>query len=208
MDYRSLPPCRLAALPPRVQWACVRSCMLFRVVQAVLFGRLDGGMSRGVSVENTLKSREHILEQLEGFPGELERVIFAEHVSDEDILKPGSDGGWGIAEILPHLRDWEAIYLERAHMIVDEDNPHIPGYDDSLWPIERDYRAQNPEDVFEEFQSLRAEHVAYLKSLPVDVWTRTGDHSLWGQITLHWMENYISNHDRDHLNQARDVLVG
>ena len=98
-------------------------------------------------MENTLKSREHILEQLEGFPDELERVIFADHVTDEDIFRPGSDGGWGVIEVLPHLRDWEAIYMERARMIVDEDNPHIAGYDDSLWPIERDYRGQDPEQV-------------------------------------------------------------
>lgn len=159
-------------------------------------------------MENTLKSREHILEQLEGFPDELERVIFADHVTDEDIFRPGSDGGWGVIEVLPHLRDWEAIYMERARMIVDEDNPHIAGYDDSLWPIERDYRGQDPEQVFDEFQALRAEHVSYLKALAADAWSRTGEHSLWGQTTLHWMENYISDHDHEHLNQARDVLAG
>jgi hypothetical protein len=158
-------------------------------------------------VENTLKSREHILEQLERFPDDLERVIFAEHVTDEDILRPGSDGGWGITEILPHLRDWETIYFERARKIVDEDNPHIAGYDDSLWPIERDYRGQDPEEVFEEFRSLRAEHVRYLQALPAEAWSRTGEHSLWGEMTLHWMENHVSNHDQEHLTQAKDVLA-
>lgn len=86
-------------------------------------------------MENALKSRETILEQLESFPGDLERVVFADHVTEEDIFRPGNDGGWGITEILPHLRDWEEIYFERARRIVEEDNPHIPGYDDSLWPI-------------------------------------------------------------------------
>jgi hypothetical protein len=159
-------------------------------------------------VENTLKSREHILEQLERFPDDLERVIFADHVTEEDILRPGSDGGWGITEILPHLRDWEAIYFERARKIVDEENPHIAGYDDSLWPIERDYRGQDPEEVFEEFRAMRTEHVTYLQSLPAEAWSRTGEHSLWGEMTLHWMENHVSDHDQEHLIQARDVLAG
>ena len=159
-------------------------------------------------MDNALRSREHILEKLEGFPDDLERVIFADHVSEEDIFRPGSDGGWGIAEILPHLRDWEAIFFERARRIVGEDHPHLPGFDDSLWPIERDYRGQNPVAVFEEFRSLRADHVAFLYDLPPGAWARTGEHSVYGEITLHWMANHVCDHDQEHLTQARDVLGG
>jgi len=158
-------------------------------------------------VDNALRSREHILEQLEGFPGDLERVIFANHVSEEDILRPGSDGGWGITEILPHLRDWEVIFLERARKLLAEDHPHIPGHDDSLWPIERDYRGQDPGEVFEEFRVLRSEHATYLRGLAAEAWARTGEHSVYGEITLHWMANHVCDHDQEHLNQARDVLV-
>jgi hypothetical protein len=159
-------------------------------------------------VDNALRSREHILDQLEGFPGDLERVIFADHVTREDIYRPGSDGGWGITEILPHLRDWEEIYFERARIIAAEDQPHIPGYDDSLWPIERDYRGQDPIAVFEEYRALRAEHVALLRQLPPEAWQRTGNHSVLGEITLHWMENHVCDHDLEHLAQARAVLAG
>ncbi len=159
-------------------------------------------------MENALKSRETILEQLESFPGDLERVVFADHVTEEDIFRPGNDGGWGITEILPHLRDWEEIYFERARRIVEEDNPHIPGYDDSLWPIERDYGSQNPVEVFQEFRDLRAAHVALLKRLPAEAWQRTGEHSMLGSITLQWMEDKLCDHDAERLAQAREVLAG
>ncbi len=159
-------------------------------------------------MDKALRSREHILEELEGFPDDLERVIFADHVSEEDIFRPGSDGGWGITEILPHLRDWEQIYLERARKLITEEHPHIPGYDDSLWPIERDYRGQDPEKVFEEFRALRAEQTAFLRGLAAGAWSRTGEHSVYGEITLHWMANHVCDHDQEHLNQARDVLAG
>ncbi len=159
-------------------------------------------------MENAPRSRETILDQLESFPAELERVIFADHVTEEDIYRPGSDGGWGVTEILPHLRDWEEIYFERATRIIGEDNPHIPGYDDSLWPIERDYGSQDPVEVFNEFRDLRAEHVALLRGLPAEAWQRTGEHSLLGSITLQWMEDKLSEHDAERLAQARDVLAG
>ncbi len=159
-------------------------------------------------MENALRSREHILEQLEGFPADLERVVFAEHVTEEDIYRPGSDGGWGITEILPHLRDWEEIYFERARRIVEEDDPHIPGYDDSLWPIERDYRSMDPVEVFEEFRALRAEHVAFLRELSAEQWQRTGQHSVLGSITLQWMEDKVCDQDLERLAQVREVLAG
>lgn len=163
---------------------------------------------QGGYVENALRSREHILEQLESFPADLARVIFADHVTTEDIYRPGNDGGWGIAEILPHLRDWEEIYFERARRIVEEDHPHIPGYDDSLWAIERDYSGQDPAEVFEEFSALRGEHIALLRSLTPEQWQRTGEHSMLGTITLQFMEDKVLEHDIERLAQAREVLAG
>lgn len=159
-------------------------------------------------MESAPRSWEAILEHLESFPTDLERVVFADHVAEEDINRPGNDGGWGITEILPHLRDWEEIYFERARRIATEDNPHIPGYDDSLWPIERDYSNQDPVEVFNEFRELRASHVALLRGLASDDWLRTGEHSMLGSITLQWMEDKVCDHDAERLAQARDVLAG
>ena len=158
-------------------------------------------------MEPPRRSREQILEDLAGFPDDLRRLLFSAH-NDDDLYRPGSDGGWGIVEILPHLRDWEEIYLERARRMVEEDEPDLPGYDDSLWPIERDYRGQDPREVFDEFAELRHEHVDFLLTLTPEEWDRTGNHSLYGKITLRWMEDHVCDHDSEHLDQAREVLAG
>jgi hypothetical protein len=165
------------------------------------------GYTPGTKMQVAQRSREQILEMLASFPDEFRRLLSSSH-DEEDLYRPGSDGGWGIVEILPHLRDWEEIYLERANRIVEEDHPHIPGYDDSLWPIERDYRGQDPRQVFEEFEQLRSRHLEFLSSLSEESWDRTGDHSLFGVISLHWMENHVCDHDQEHLGQARAVLAG
>src|SRR5690606_23976929 len=120
------------------------------------------------------RSREQILEDLAGFPDDLRRLLFSAH-DEDDLYRPGSDGGWGIVEILPHLRDWEEIYLERARRIAEDDQPDIPGYDDALWPIERDYRGQVQREVFDECADLRHEHVEYLMTRPLDAWDRIGN---------------------------------
>ncbi len=132
--------------------------------------------------------------------------MFSSH-GEDDLYRPGSDGGWGIVEILPHLRDWKRSFRAcAAHR--REDNPELPGYDDALWPIERDYRGQDPREVFDDFADLRGEHVEFLLTLSPEDWERTGVHSLYGEITLRWMENHVCDHDSVHLEQARDVLAG
>lgn len=154
-----------------------------------------------------LRPREVILATLAAYPDELARVTFKDHASDA-LLRPASDGGWGIVEILSHLRDWEEVYLGRARQFVDDVHPHLPGIDDELWAIERDYRGQDPTATMNDFRRLRADHVATLQSLSPEIWERTATHSYYGEITLHWMENHICDHDHEHLLQARDALAG
>lgn len=154
----------------------------------------------------TLRTRETILTELSGFPEELRRLVLTDHGAD-DLLRPAKDGGWGVVEILPHLRDWEEIYLERMHLIVEEDQPHLPAYDDSLWAIERDYRGQNPAETFEQFRELRGQMVDFLRDLPAEAWERQGEHGVFGSVTLQWLADHVCNHDQEHLQQALDALT-
>jgi len=161
----------------------------------------------GIPLTGAPRTREAIVAALASFPGELARIVFKDH--DPNVLmRPASDGGWGIVEILPHLRDWEEIYLGRARQLVEEEHPHLPGIDDELWSIERDYRGQDPAEVMDDFRRLREEHLAILRTLPPEAWERTGNHSYYGEITLQWLENHISDHDHEHLQQVRDALAG
>jgi len=164
------------------------------------------GLTDGMPVTNTEPSAAEIIAELASFPLELARSIFSGN-EPEDLLQPSSDGGWGVVEIVPHLRDWEIIYSERARRIVDEEHPSLPAYDDTLWSIERDYRDQEPRTTFEEFRKLRETLVTFLTTLTDDDWLRTGKHSYYGDIDLLWMGRHIVEHDEEHLQQARDALA-
>jgi hypothetical protein len=157
-------------------------------------------------VTKSPRARDVVLEELAEFPDAFHRAVLA-NADDEALYEPAEDGGWGVVEIIPHLRDWEEIYFDRARAIVDQDRPHLPAFDDELWAIERDYRGQDPRQTFERFRSLRQEFVAFLGALPPEAWQRTGIHGAYGEITLLWMADHIANHDREHLDQARNALA-
>lgn len=152
------------------------------------------------------RSRDEILRTLERHPAEFKRIVL-DPAERDALMRPAFDGGWGIVEILPHLRDWEEIYLDRANRILEEEKPALPGFDDTLWSIERDYRGQDPYKTFAAFSALREELVALLRTATGGQWDRTGIHGYYGEISLLWMANHICDHDAEHLQQARDALT-
>jgi hypothetical protein len=153
----------------------------------------------------TKRSPDEVIAALASFPDELARMMADQ--SEEALMRPARDGGWGVVEVLPHLRDWEEIYLHRIHMILEHERPDLPAHDDDLWAIERDYRGQDPHFTINHFRELRAQTVDRLGQAPPEAWERTGQHAAHGEITLLWLANNMCDHDREHLEQIRDALA-
>jgi hypothetical protein len=178
-------------------------------------------LSGGQPVTKTLRTRETILSELAAFPGEFQRLVIRPR-DREALLRPAADGGWGVVEILPHLRDWEEVYAERIVAIVETDVPRLPSFDDSLWVIERDYRGQDPVETLEDLTEIRGKTVDLLTRLPPEAWQREAifetetPQELWHtegktastwRITLHWLCDEMCDHDREHLNQALNAVT-
>ena len=176
----------------------------------MLAARGDWNRASGVDDDQqgqVKRSRDEILHALAHYPSEFKRIVI--DPSDRaTLLRPAFDGGWGVVEILPHLRDWEEIYFERATKILSEDEPHLTSFDDTLWSIERDYRGQDPYQTFTELSRLRQQLVELLTNATPDEWQRTAIHGYYGRITLHWMADHICDHDAEHFQQAREALAG
>jgi len=122
-------------------------------------------------------------------------------------MRPAFDGGWGIVEIIPHLKDWEDIYISRIRSVIQEERPALPSFDDTLWSIERDYRSQDPYEAFAQFSDKRAQTVALLRDVDGADWERIGVHGYYGDVTLLWLAGHIAEHDAEHLRQSQDALT-
>lgn len=150
------------------------------------------------------RAPEAVMRALTGFPVELDRLVDGK--PDDRLTQPAQDGGWGMVEILSHLRDWEEVFDERLVVILEQDRPRLATYDDSLWAIERNYREENPRRVLARFRELREALVVRVEALDESDWQRVGLHPRRGEVTVHWLLDRIADHDAEHLEQARDVL--
>ena len=148
---------------------------------------------------------DHLLDRLREFPDRLRALIT--DASDDDLSRAAAGGGWGPVEIVCHLRDVEEVSIERVGRIVAEDDPFLPVVDETLWPIERDYAAQNARVVVEQFAEHRAEFTRMLSRLDPPDWHRRGHHAELGEQTVLWYARQTAEHDAGHEQHLHELLA-
>ncbi len=146
------------------------------------------------------------LSQLDKYVSILTNVVT--EISDEDIriLRDG-DEGWTILEILCHLRDFEEVFLERARITVQQDNPVLPFPDPDILVFEKNYNEDDPKTVLADWTKLRQERHAFLSACADEAWERPAKHPTRGKFTLHDQLFLSVWHDTNHLEQILRVLT-
>lgn len=162
------------------------------------------GVSRAANGITPARSTDSIIRQLASTPDDLDRLVDGK--STETLMQPAQDGGWGIVELVPLMRDWEQIHAERVDRILREDRPRFEEQDDALWAIERNYREQDTRAALREFRHLREALVSRLADLSEDAWARTAVHPRLGVISLHALMDRVCDHDAKHVQQVKDVI--
>lgn len=146
-----------------------------------------------------------LISSLEAFLDDLTRLL--QGYSVEALLRPASDGGWGVIENLGHLRDWEEIFYSRVERLLAEDNPELPVFDDQLWEIEHDYRGQDPHRVLDQLRAQRQELVDVLREVPAEGWDRRGSVGSEQGVSLATIVLRIRQHDLEHLQLIAEALA-
>lgn len=150
------------------------------------------------------EEREALIDALRTYPRQLTEIVNA--AGPNELKRAGPGGSWGAVEALCYLRDSEEVFITRMTRMLDEQNPTFPVVEDSLWPIDRDYLGQNPQQVLAEFTALRRTSSELLLEASLGDWGRTGKHPLLGQITLRDYAEHVAQRDAEHLRQIRAAL--
>jgi rubrerythrin len=134
------------------------------------------------------------------------------HNVDEELLvrRPSNDLP-SLKELLGHLVDIDAVFRERAWLLLETDRPELPPAHPPRLVAASAYRSQPIDAILDAFHASRRQTLNLLRGLTSAAWHRLGHHELYGDINLLHQGNWVVKHEHTHLIEMaqlrHDLLV-
>jgi hypothetical protein len=128
-------------------------------------------------------------------------------LDDARLRRPEKPGKWSVLEVLQHLADTELVYGYRMRMILTNDTPPIPGYDQDVWARQFNYREMPLAETLAQLGALRAANLRLYRSLGPDQRKRAGLHSERGPESVEHILRMTGAHDLVHRRQIERILA-
>jgi hypothetical protein len=100
------------------------------------------------------------------------------------VTERPAPGGWSVLEYGCHVRDVHRIFGERVHLMLTEDDPRFPNWDQDEAALNGDYASQEPTNVADELRQAASAVAATYESIPDDAWSRRGLRSNGSEFTI------------------------
>jgi hypothetical protein len=128
--------------------------------------------------------------------------------SEAALSKRPDAKNWAAKEVVCHMRDTEALFMERFQLIMAMDDPSLIGPDPARWAEERQYLRNDVTEALAAFRTRRDETLAFMRKLSPADWNRGGMHAVRGRLTLDSFAALMTWHDDNHLDQLKRALEG
>jgi rubrerythrin len=142
----------------------------------------------------------HFLEHSE----EKLRRLF-ENVDEELLGRRLSESQTSLKELAGHLLDIDAVFRERAWLLLETDRPELPPAHPPKLDAAGAYRSQPISAIMDAFHTSRRQTLSLLRGLTSAAWHRMGHHELYGDINLLHQGNWVVNHERTHLVEMAQI---
>jgi len=116
-----------------------------------------------------------------------------------------ADDRWSAVEYACHVRDVFDLYDYRLSLMLDEDDPDFPNWDQDDTAVEQDYGSQDPVVVLEELEASARKLARNFATVEGDSWERTGNRSDGAHFTVETFARYLVH---DPIHHADDVRKG
>ena len=126
------------------------------------------------------------------------RRYFAE-TGAEDVRTRPEPAKWSPLEYACHVRDCNKVYLRRVWLMLAEDDPQYPNWDQDATAVEDEYNEQDPDKVFAELVDTTEEIAACFAALSADQWERTGHRGDGSDFTIESLARYFVHDPIHHL---------
>jgi hypothetical protein len=126
-----------------------------------------------------------------------------------DILRQrSSDDRWSPLEYACHVRDVFVLYQQRLELMLTQDNPTYPNWDQDETAVEQRYSEQEPTVVCTDLVAAAAELAAAFEGVSGDQWDRQGTRSDGSIFHIDSFGRYLIHDPVHHLyDVGRDLPI-
>ena len=130
-------------------------------------------------------------------------------LSREQLLARPIEGKWSSLEVVCHLADFEAVFVDRLTSVIAENEPTLPGRDERKYAARLAYHQRDLEEQLRLIETCRGHVTRILKTLSDADLVRKGIHTEAGPLTLEQLLGRIINHIQHHvkfIHEKRQAL--
>jgi hypothetical protein len=113
-----------------------------------------------------------------------------------------SEDRWSALEYACHVRDVYRLYDERLRLMLEQNDPSYPNWDQDEAAIAQDYPNQDPEKVEREIVEAAEQLATRYDTVEGDAWKRTGNRSDGVRFTVESFARYLIHDPVHHLHDA------
>jgi uncharacterized damage-inducible protein DinB len=118
------------------------------------------------------------------------------------------DDGWTALEVLGHLHDYDKLFIERATLTLEQDNPPLPNPDPNELAARHDYNGAEPAELLAGWTDARDELIALYEGATEAQFARVSQHPRRGPFTLQDQLFLTVWHDMNHIDQIAKIMLG
>jgi hypothetical protein len=139
---------------------------------------------------------EHYL----SFPSRVRDTVNGLQIDQLHVSQPDR---WSPFQILIHIIDSEVVYYQRIKRVLTEDNPQLPGWQQTPW-IDASHRggdvaASDLEAQLSLLEAIRERNNAIVRNMTERDWKRTGEHTRDGPLNMTELIMRQIDHAEGHL---------
>lgn len=121
----------------------------------------------------------------------------------EDAAGRPDDETWSPLEYAAHVRDVHRVYLERLGLMLQNDDPLFPNWDQDVTAVEDGYAEQDPRTVGVELVAAADAIAARFESVQGGQWERPGRRSDGASFTVATISKYYLHDVQHHLHDVQ-----
>ena len=120
-----------------------------------------------------------------------------------DARERPSPSTWSPTEYACHVRDVHTLFGQRIQLMLNQDAPQFPNWDQDETAIADDYASQDATTVAAQLVAAGEGMIEILRAVPDDAWDRTGYRSDGSEFTIATLAQYYLHDIAHHLHDVR-----